>query len=135
MSFMGAISGSGQAVREERRARILRARLVRRGGTEEDLVIRNVTHWGIGASTRGPAPVRGERVSVILPGETGVRGLVRWFNGKSFGMELDRPTDLEALAEALQRQIEEIQTSRQWEVERKHRVVTPQPDLSRIRRL
>ncbi len=140
MSFMAPIPKPDQPppdqiVREVRQPRIIRARLIHRDGEVQDIVIRNVSHTGLGASARGPAPVRGERVAVVLPGEQEVTGIVRWYGGHTFGMQLDTPLDLEALGRALQRQAHVAQVSGEWKVETRHRVLTPQQDPSRIRRV
>lgn len=135
MSFMAPIPPTGQVVRAARQPRIVRARLLHRDGEMQDIVIRNVSEAGIGASARGPAPVRGERVTIILPGDQEVKGIVRWFGGHAFGMELDTPLDLEALSVALQRQAHVAQVSGEWKVESRHRVYTPQTDPTRIRRV
>ena len=140
MSFMAPIPKPDQPppdqiIREVRQPRIIRARLIHRDGEVQDIVIRNVSHTGLGASARGPAPVRGERVAVVLPGEQEVTGIVRWYGGHTFGMQLDTPLDLEALGRALQRQAHVAQVSGEWKVETRHRVLTPQQDPSRIRRV
>ena len=135
MSFMAPIPPTDQIVRAARQPRIVRARLLHRDGEMQDIVIRNVSDTGLGASARGPAPVRGEHIAVLLPGEQEVTGIVRWFGGHTFGMQLDTPLDLEALSRALQRQAHVAQVSGEWRVETRHRVITPQTDPSRIRRV
>lgn len=135
MSFMAPIQPPDQITREQRQPRIIRARLVHRDGEVQDIVIRNVSQTGLGASARGPAPVRGEQVLIVLPGEQEVTGIVRWFGGHTFGMKLDQPLDLEALGRALQRQAHVAQVSGEWKVETRHRVFTPMSDPSRIRRV
>lgn len=135
MSFMAPIQPADQITREQRQPRIIRARLVHRDGEVQDIVIRNVSPTGLGASARGPAPVRGEQVLIVLPGEQEVTGVVRWFGGHTFGMKLDQPLDLEALGRALQRQAHVAQVSGEWKVETRHRVFTPMSDPSRIRRV
>ncbi len=106
-----------------------------RDGDVQDIVIRNVSLMGLGASARGPAPVRGERVAIALPGEQEVAGIVRWFGGHTFGMQLDAPLALEALGLALQQKAHVAQVSGEWKVETRHRVYMPQADPSRIRRV
>ena len=135
MSFMAPIPPPDQIVRAQRQPRIVRARFVHRDGEVQDIVIRNISETGLGASARGPAPVRGERILVVLPGEQEVTGIVRWFGGHTFGMLLDHPLDMDALGRALQRQAHVAQISGEWKVETRHRVVTPQSDPSRIRRV
>jgi PilZ domain len=135
MSFMSPNVPAEQIMRAVRQPRIIRARLAHRDGEVQDIVVRNVSETGIGASARGPAPVRGERVTVRLPGDQEVTGLVRWYSGHTFGMMLDAPLDMEALGRALQRQAHVAQVSGEWRVENRHKVVTPQSDPSRIRRV
>lgn len=135
MSFMAPIVPEHQVARPQRQPRIIRARLVHRDGEVQDIVIRNVSEIGLGASARGPAPVRGEHVTVVLPGEQEATGIVRWYGGHTFGMQLDHPLDLEALGRALQRQAHVAQVSGEWKVETRHRVTTPMSDPSRIRRV
>ncbi len=135
MSFMAPIPPPEQIVRAQRQPRIIRARLIHRDGEVQDIVIRNISEAGLGASARGPAPVRGERIVVVLPGEQEVSGVVRWFGGHTFGMRLDHPLDMDALGRALQRQAHVAQVSGEWKVETRHRVYTPQSDPSRIRRV
>lgn len=135
MSFMPSIPPTGEIVRDARQPRIIRARLIHRDGEERDIVVRNVSECGIGAVARGPAPVRGEHITIILPGGQEVKGLVRWFSGHSFGMQLETMLDLEGLSLALQRQAHIAQVSGKWRVENRHRVHTPQADPSRIRRV
>lgn len=135
MSFMAPIPSTDQVQREVRQPRIVRARLLHRDGEVQDIVIRNVSQTGLGASAKGPAPVRGEHVAIILPGEQEVTGKVRWFGGHTFGVQLDTPLDLEALSLALQRQAHVAQISGEWRVENRHRVYTPKADPSRIRRV
>lgn len=135
MSFMAPIQPADQVIREQRQPRIIRARLIHRDGEVQDIVIRNVSPTGLGASARGPAPVRGEHILVVLPGEQEVTGIVRWYGGHTFGMQLDQPLDLAALGRALQRQAHVAQVSGEWKVENRHRVITPMSDPSRIRRV
>lgn len=132
---MSPIIPIDQVARAVRQPHIIRARLAHRDGELQDIVIRNISETGIGASARGPAPVRGERVTVRLPGDQEVSGLVRWYSGHTFGMVLDAPLDKEALAQALQRQAHVAQVSGEWRVENRHKVVSPQSDPLRIRRV
>ena len=135
MSFMAPIPQTGQVLRDARQPRMIRAQLVHRDGEQQDIVVRNISGCGIGASARGPAPVRGERLVIILPGGQEVKGAVRWFSGRTFGMQLDTLIDLGALNLALERQADAAKASTQWQVGSLHRVHTPQIDRSRIRRV
>lgn len=126
---------TGLALREVRHPRIVRALLKTRYGSEQDVVIRNVSKRGLGITCKGAAPVKGERVTVVLPGGLPVSGEVRWFAGHAFGMHLDEDFEIETLANALQRQAHVLRVNGEWHVETRHRVLTPQVDPSRIRRV
>ena len=135
MSFIEDYFPTDQAVRDTRQPRIVSARLVLRGGEQQDIVIRNISSTGLGARTKGPAPARGERVTVILPGDQILNGTVRWFTRNSFGLELDTALSPQALADALQHKAHVAQMNGEWHVESRHRVYTPQLNPSRIRRV
>ncbi|MEO0032222.1 MAG: hypothetical protein RIS94_1980 [Pseudomonadota bacterium] len=125
----------GQVLREVRHPRIVRAQLIGCDGHAQDFVIRNVSRIGLGGTCKGAAPVRGERITVTLPGGQALSGQVRWFQDHAFGMELDDEFDIDALAQALQRQAHVSRVNGAWQVESRHRVQTPQVDPARIRRL
>jgi len=133
MSFMKDHFPIDQTVRDARQPRIISARLVMRSSEQQDVVIRNISSTGLGARTKGPAPARGERVTVILPGDQILNGTVRWFARNSFGLELDTPLSPEALAEALQHKAHVAQMNGEWHVEPRHRVLNPNVNPSRIR--
>lgn len=135
MSFMAHIPQTGEVLRDVRQPRIIRAQMLHRDGEQQDIVIRNISDSGIGASAREPAPVRGERIAIILPGGQEVKGIVRWFSARTFGMQVDTPIDFEGLSLALERQGDVAKASAQWHVGSRHRVHTPQVDLSRMRRV
>ncbi|WP_295524734.1 PilZ domain-containing protein [Novosphingobium sp. Chol11] len=133
MSFMQDHFPIDQTVRDTRQPRIVSARLVLRSGEQHDIVVRNISSTGLGARTKGPAPARGECVTVILPGDQVLNGTVRWFTRSSFGLELDTPLSPEALAEALQHKAHVAQMNGEWHVEPRHRVSSPHVNQSRIR--
>lgn len=135
MSFNDPNLPVDHALRDIRHPRIVRARLLQADGSEQDIVIRNVSANGLGATSKGAAPVRGERVAVILPDGSEVAGEVRWFQTRTFGVELDEPFDLDRLARALQRQAHVSRISSEWQVGSRHRVTTQQVDQSRVRRV
>ncbi|MDF8333831.1 hypothetical protein [Novosphingobium cyanobacteriorum] len=127
-----------QVLREVRHPRIVRAQLGGLRGSGQnlrDFVIRNVSEHGLGGSCKGPAPVRGERIVVVLPGGREITGEVRWFRDHAFGMRLDEPFDIAMLSQALQQQAHVSRVNGEWHVESRHRVVNPQVDPSRIRRV
>lgn len=135
MSFMDPEFRQDHVLRDVRHPRIVRAQLVVSDGSCTDFVIRNVSRGGLGGTCKGPAPVRGERITVILPGGQALPGQVRWFRDHAFGMELDHEFDIEILTQALQRQAHVSRVSGSWQVESRHRVHTPHVDPARVRRL
>lgn len=135
MSFMDSEFPTGYALRDVRYPRIVRAVVRASDGQDQDVVIRNISQRGLGATCKGAPPVRGERVTVVLPGGTPLSGQVRWFSGHSFGMQLDEDFDIETLAQALQRQAHVSRVKGEWHVETRHRVATPQVDPTRFRRI
>ena len=135
MSFMDDHFPIDQAARDTRQPRIVGARLALRNGGQQDIVICNISSTGLGARTKGAAPVRGEQVTVILPGDQIMTGTVRWFTRNSFGLELDQSLSPKALAEALQPKAHVAQMNGEWHVESRHRVYIPHSNPSRIRRV
>lgn len=116
------------STREPRRRRLVSAQMFNDRLPRVCILIRNISDHGIGAVSRGFPPLKGENLSILLPHHEEVTGLVRWVNGLSFGLELDRDLDLHALANALQNQIKMDGASTDWEVSRLHRVVTQSVD-------
>lgn len=122
-------------MRDVRHPRIVRATVAARDGAGQDVVIRNISLRGLGATCKGAAPVKGERVTVVLPGGMPLSGEVRWFAGHAFGMLLDEDFAIETLAQALQRQAHVSRVNGEWHVESRHRVRTPHVDPTRVRRI
>ncbi len=135
MSFMDDNFTANEVLREVRQPRIVSARLVLRNGEHRDIAIRNLSPTGFGASAKGPAPVRGERVTVILPGDQMLVGTVRWFARHTFGVELDTLISLEALALALQYKAQVAQLNGEWQVQSRHRVSSASTIPADIRRV
>jgi hypothetical protein len=137
--WMSAIShldfdrpGSGP-LREDRTRRLVRAEMADERGVTQDVVIRNLSSRGIGVSAREFAPVRDERVTLTLPGNEVVSGVVRWVNELTFGIELERDLNLAALANAMQRHIQRTNQQGKWEVRAGHRVQSGAVDPSKLR--
>ena len=77
--------------------------------------------------------MKGEKLSVLLPYHEEITGLVRWVDGLSFGIDLDRDLDPQAVADTIQRQNELASASANWEARRLHRVPTQSADPSKLR--
>lgn len=119
--------------REERSRRLVRAEMADERGVSQDVVIRNLSSRGIGVTAREFAPVRDERVTLRLPGNEVVTGIVRWVSELTFGVELDRDLNLAALANAMQRHIQRTSQQGKWEVRAGHRVHSGTVDPSKLR--
>jgi hypothetical protein len=125
MSFINREPLSGAALRDVRRARLVRATLRFASGVEIPVVVRNLSERGLGVSCRTAPPARGEAVTVILPGSGEIGGVVRWTRDTTFGLELTGKVDPADIASALQREAAQGQEAGDWVVSRRHRVVAP----------
>lgn len=82
--------------RQPRQARLVKAALVCPRLGRFDVTIRNVSETGIGG--RAPHGLTiGEKMTIFLPGHEPMLGTVRWVVDKSFGIETDRPVDIQRL--------------------------------------
>ena len=135
MSYpINKIVAADASARELRQRRLVRAQIFNDRLPGVCILIRNISGHGIGAASRGLLPLKGEKLSILLPHHEEVTGLVRWVYGESFGVELDHDLNLHALADALQNQIRMDGASTDWEVSRLHRVVTQSVDPTTSRR-
>ena len=135
MSFMDTSEMVGEQVRNARESRLIRALLSGQSGISQDIFVRNLSRYGIGARASKIAPAKGERVSVLLPGQLAVSGIVRWRSGQHFGVELDAELEMEIVSEEMRRQLSSQVPETNWEVRRLHRVITPHADASKLRRV
>lgn len=73
-----------------RRKRVLvRVRVSGGTGASEDAMVRDISASGMSATALAHAPAAGEVVSVTLPDGSTLWGMVRWAEGKTFGVEFD----------------------------------------------
>ncbi|MDE2405260.1 MAG: histidine kinase [Sphingomonadales bacterium] len=63
--------------------------LVAADGVVQDIMVRDFSSKGFSAATRGTAPHRDEVVTVLLPDNRALWGIVRWVKGNVFGVEFD----------------------------------------------
>ena len=119
----------------QRERRLIRGELrCDRLGTIE-LLIRNVSRRGIGATCRSLPPMPGEAVMVRMPDGQVVSGTVRWARDQAFGIVLDEPFDVAALNSTLQQMKAIAEKNARWEVKSKHRVSAWTPDQNALRRI
>lgn len=69
---------------------------------ESVIIIRNISQFGIGATTEGALPDIGENLSITLATGDSLHGQVRWVDGSSFGLRLHAAFDINRL-EAINR--------------------------------
>ena len=110
------------ALRESRLRRLLHATLssVRTGDIE--IVVRSVSPRGLGASTKAQPPRTGDAVTMQLPGDFVLSGIVRWVSGNAFGIALDFEFDPAVLEDAIRHQHGKQAAAHQWQVQSRHRV-------------
>lgn len=86
-----------QQERNNRSSRIIRAVLVAPDGSEHDLLIRNVSHHGLGAKIATILVRAGDRLVMRLPNIGEVTGTVRWTRGEALGIQTDEAIDIDLL--------------------------------------
>lgn len=134
MSYLGGpILAAEGCDRTPRLRRLICARMSNQRLGLQDIVIRNISRFGLSAASRGLPPTQGERITIALPHGEKTAGTVKWVEGLSFGIKLDQELNLEALASALQRLRDIGHTSADWEVRRLHRIAPAAP--ANLRRL
>lgn len=133
MSFMDTDEWVGEQVRNARESRLIRALLTGQNGMPQDIFVRNLSRSGVGARASKIAPAKGEKVSILLPGQLVVSGVVCWRSGQHFGVQLDAELEMEIVSEEMRRQLNSQVVESNWEVRRLHKVVTPYSDVSKLR--
>ncbi|PEQ11930.1 hypothetical protein B2G71_14185 [Novosphingobium sp. PC22D] len=134
MAFMEGFSSTGanERVREPRQRTLIRAKMSGERLHETEILVRNVSHFGICATSRGSAPERGETVTIDLPsGETYV-GDVRWVDGLNFGVMLKQELNVRQLGVTTQRRNEKLSQSIDWLVDQRFEI-KPVVDKSKLR--
>ncbi|MDG2004076.1 MAG: PilZ domain-containing protein [Novosphingobium sp.] len=126
---------SADEARSPRQRRLIRAQLNDGFGANFDIVIRNVSETGIGASMQGVPPLRGSAVTIMIPQGMAMSGTVRWVDGTGFGIALDDAIDLQTLTDVMQRKQNTISNEGQWEVRTLHQVHSGHPDPNKIRKI
>ncbi|MCH7628081.1 MAG: hypothetical protein IH997_05110 [Proteobacteria bacterium] len=75
--------------RLRRRKLLARVVLTQADGAQRAVVVENVSASGIQASCGEGAPPVGAQVTLALPGMAPLWGVVRWIQGRRFGIEID----------------------------------------------
>ncbi|HET9628996.1 MAG TPA: PilZ domain-containing protein [Novosphingobium sp.] len=75
--------------RARRRKLTVRVRVAGGQIPDQDAIARDVSPQGMSAIARIAAPPAGEVVAVALPDGSSLWGVVRWAEGKAFGVEFD----------------------------------------------
>gem|GEM_PF-1273027 len=133
MSFMDREPSPGSALRDPRKARLIRATLRLADNSSMAVVVRNLSERGIGVTCKGATPRAGTLVHVTMPGSPELPGVVRWVRDGAFGIELTGAVDAQSLEDAVQRELHRQQEATDWKVSSLHRVNTPRP--TNLRRL
>jgi len=87
--------------RARRRKLTVRVEVVGGDGPAQEAIARDVSPQGMSAVARISAPPAGEVVAVALPDGSSLWGVVRWAEGKAFGVEFDTSSRGEAVVGAL----------------------------------
>ena len=75
--------------RARRRRLIVRVQVEGGDGAPQEAMAQDVSAQGMRAVARVAAPAAGEVVAVALPDGSSLWGVVRWTEGKAFGVEFD----------------------------------------------
>jgi hypothetical protein len=86
----------GQIDREERQVSLYRVGALTVDGRRELCVVRNVSAGGLMMTTFSPIEL-GARIAVEFKQGDSIEGEVAWSDGKSAGMQFDRPVDVDAV--------------------------------------
>ncbi len=86
--------------RPRRKRVVVRVRLEGTAGDTQDAMVRDISPTGMSAVARTAPLAADDVVSIALPDGSAVWGIVRWTEGKAFGVEFD-PASRTAPASAL----------------------------------
>ena len=135
MSYLDHNFVPAEGARLPRQRRLIRAQMTDGFGMNYDIVIRNVSEKGLGATMQGVPPIRGSEVTVRIPQGMAMAGTVRWVDGSGFGVELHDPIDLQMLTDIMQRKQQTASHEAHWEVRSLHQIDSGHPDPTKIRKI
>ena len=122
--------------REPRQRKLLRGALIDDHNRPHDIVIRNVSTFGLSGTLREPIHLHvGQMVAIELPGNQIVEGVIRWVNGPTFGAALETAIDSDTVGACVQQGAKPLVYNQKWEVPDLNRVVQVRADPAMIRRL
>lgn len=75
--------------RESRNRRLTRVTLIDAADQMQDIMVRDLSSRGLAATAARVPPGEGEIVSIRLPDDRVLWGIVRWVAGAQFGVEFD----------------------------------------------
>jgi len=116
---------------KNRKAMLLRGKVIDHSGRLLDIAIRNMSRFGLSASCKEPFVVQlNGTVTIQMSKDVVILGAVRWCEGAAFGVEFHEEFDTATASAAVQRH---VAAAPQWEVRKLHRIANPQLDPARIR--
>ena len=103
----GAMKARGgrmaRVTRAPRHRTLMRAVMTLPGLDGTPVMIRNVSEQGMCLASKDLLPCCGEVIELDLAGTFGLKGEVRWVEGREFGVHLSAPLDLHGIGLANQR--------------------------------
>jgi len=135
MSYVEHIFVPADESRTPRQRRLIRAEITDSFGAKYDVVIRNVSEKGVGASMQVVPPLKGSVVTVMIPQGMAMKSTVRWIEGTACGIELENPIDLQTLTDVIQRKHQTAKREGQWEVRNLHQVNSGHFDPAKVRKI
>ncbi|WP_162528524.1 PilZ domain-containing protein [Novosphingobium sp. BW1] len=92
-----------RVTRAPRHRTLMRAVMMLPGLDGTPVMIRNVSEQGLCLASKDVLPCCGEVIELDLAGTFGLKGEVRWVEGREFGVQLSAPLDLHRIGLANQR--------------------------------
>ena len=75
--------------RSKRQPKLVKLELYNAQNEKQEIMVRNISATGLSAAARSTPPGVNEVVTVKLPNQADLWGLVRWVDGRLFGVEFD----------------------------------------------
>lgn len=132
MAFLGTtIAQPSYRVRALRQRTLIRASVSSDSLPAQDAVVRNVSQFGLGLSTKGVTPRVNETITICFANGICVAGCVMWVKGQAFGTRLEHPISIDQIEKANQRRNALVNCVSAWEVEDRYVAPPPQQPLYR----
>ena len=114
------------ALRDERRGKLIKGRMIVTEGSVTEVMIRNLSLHGMGGYVRGHAPKEGAQVQIAIERIGTVNGTIRWRRAHTFGFQCDTEIDVAAVSAALRAQYEAPVVSN-WQMSDYYKIPEPKP--------